>query len=72
MDEENQNNLFVSHMRLREVIRLKAFTALLKQALFTFILSDLNHIVLSPSPTFVGVDGDFVAVPANLGPGVGS
>lgn len=47
---------------------LKAFTSLLLQALFSPILPDLNHVVLSPPPTFFRIHRDLVSVPANLSP----
>ena len=50
----------------------KAFTTLLLQALFTTVLTDLDHVVLPTTAAFLGVHRHLVAVPPHLGPGVWS
>ena len=55
----------------RNLLRLETLASLLLQTLFPTALSDLHHGILSATATFIGVHGDLVAVPTNLGPGVG-
>lgn len=54
--------------RGEELLRLHALAPLLLQALLAMILPDLVHVVLPPMPPLLGVDGDFVPVPADLRP----
>lgn len=53
------------------LLSLETLTALLLEALFALTLPDLDHVVLPPPATFVGVDCNLVAVAANLGPSIG-
>ena len=55
----------------RNLLGLETLASLLQQTLFPTVLSDLHHGILSAPATFIGVHGDLVAVPPNLGPGVG-
>lgn len=51
-----------------QLLRRKSLTALLLKALFSTILPDLDHVVLPAPPSLLGVNGDLVSVPADLGP----
>lgn len=70
-----KNNLFLYNDRVkrgRNLLRLKALTPLFQQTLFTTILTDLNHGVLSPAATFFGIDSHLVSIATDIGPRVGA
>lgn len=50
------------------MLGIHALSPLLQETLLPSGLPDLNHIVLSPSPSFIGVHRNFVPIPTNLGP----
>lgn len=55
----------------RELLSLEALAALLQQALFALALADLHQVVLPPTPSLIGVDGNLVPVPADFRPRAG-
>ena len=55
----------------RNLLGLETLASLLMQTLFPMVLSNLHHGIPSAPVTFIGVHSDLVAVPTNLGPGVG-
>ena len=68
---KKKKNLFVTtgrERRMRELLGLKAFTPLLLQILFALALTDLNHVVLSSSSSFVGIYCHFVPVSPDFSP----
>lgn len=52
------------------LVILKALTALLLQALLALGFAYLDEVVLSPTAALFGVDGDLVAVAADVGSGI--
>ena len=67
-------DLLLNYSRVKwrkNLLRLETLASLLLQTLFPTVLFDLHHGILSAPATFIGIHGDLVAVPTNLGPGVG-
>ena len=67
-------DLLLNYSRVKwrkNLLRLETLASLLLQTLFPTVLSDLHHGILLASVTFICVHNNLVAIPTNLGPGVG-